>query len=120
MSNLSDVGNLMYLDLDIIESDDKASISEYLIKATAKELNASAGRNWIPLVVKEIEEDHYQIIGNSFIYAVAETAGLEKVWCIIADNSEETAKVTQLLAGEKIPNHHDFHFSLSACCNGSG
>jgi len=104
MSNLSDVGNLMYLDLDIIELKDQASISEYLIKATAKELNASSNsRNWIPLVVKEIAEDRYQVIGNSFIYAVAEAASLEKVWCIIADDSESTTKVTKMLAGEEIP-----------------
>ncbi len=103
MSNLSDVGNLMYLDLDIIESEDKNIISEYLIEATAKQLNNSNSRNWIPLVVKEIAEDRYQVIGNSFIYAVAEAAGLEKAWCIIADDSEETAKVTKILAGEEIP-----------------
>ena len=83
MSNLSDVGNLMYLDLEIIELMEIANTSEYLINATARELNNSDGRNWIPLIVKETAEDSYQVIGNSFIYAVAEAAGLEKVWCII-------------------------------------
>lgn len=103
MSNLSDVGNLMYLDLDIIEPGELTNIAEYLINATAQELNNTDGRNWIPLVVKEIAEDRYQVIGNSFIYAVAEAAGLEKVWCIIADNSEKTAKLTKILAKEEIP-----------------
>ncbi|GAB4532277.1 MAG: hypothetical protein Tsb0014_16560 [Pleurocapsa sp.] len=103
MSNLSDIGNLMYLDLDIIESTDTNSISEYLIRATAQKMSDTNSRNWIPLVVKEIAEDRYQVIGNSFIYAVAEAAGLEKVWCIIADTSEETANLTKILAGEKIP-----------------
>ena len=103
MSNLSDVGNLMYLDLEIIEPGDITNASEYLINATAKELSNIDGRNWIPLIVKEIAEDRYQVIGNSFIYAVAEAAGLEKVWCIIADDSEQTAKVTKILAGEEIP-----------------
>lgn len=103
MSNFSDVGNLMYLDLEIIEPVNITNTSNYLIKATAKELSNTDGRNWIPLVVKEISEDRYQIIGNYFIYAVAEAAGLEKVWCIIADDSEETAKVTKILAGEEIP-----------------
>ena len=42
----------MYLDLDIIESEDTANISEYLIKATAKQLNNSNSRNWIPLSSK--------------------------------------------------------------------
>ncbi len=103
MSNLSDVGNLMYLDLEIIEPGEIINTSEYIINATAKELSNTNGRNWIPLIVKEIAEDHYQVIGNYFIYAVAEAAGLEKVWCIIADDSEVTAKVTKILAGEEIP-----------------
>ncbi len=103
MSNLSDVGNLMYLDLDIIEPGEIAKTSEYLITATANELSKTDGRNWIPLIVKEIAEDRYQVIGNSFIYTVAEAAGLEKVWCIIADNSQETAKVTKILAREETP-----------------
>ena len=103
MSNLSDVGNLMYLDLEIIEPGEIAKTSEYLITATANELSKTDGRNWIPLIVKEISEDRYQVIGNSFIYTVAEVAGLEKVWCIIADNSQETAKVTKILAREETP-----------------
>lgn len=103
MSNLSDIGNLMYLDLDIIEPGNVTNTSEYLINATAKELSNTDGRNWIPLVVKEIAEDRYQIIGNYFIYAVAEAAGLEKVWCIIADDSEATEQVTKILAREAIP-----------------
>ena len=103
MSNLSDVGNLMFIDLEIIEPGTIVDTSEYLINATAKELSNTDGRNWIPLIVKEIAEYRYQIIGNYFIYAVAEAAGLEKVWCIIADNSEETAKITKMLAGEVIP-----------------
>jgi hypothetical protein len=103
MSNLSDIGNLMFLDLAIIEPGEVTKASEYLINATAKELSNTNGRNWIPLVVKEIAEDRYQVIGNSFVYAVAEAAGLEKVWCIIADNSEKTAEITKILAGEAIP-----------------
>jgi roadblock/LC7 domain-containing protein len=103
MSNLSDIGNLMYLDLAIIESGEITKASEYLINATAKELSNTDGRNWIPLVVKEIAEDRYQVISNSFIYAVAEAADLEKVWSIIADSSEKTAEITKILAGEIIP-----------------
>ncbi|MGL5942691.1 MAG: Rho termination factor N-terminal domain-containing protein [Waterburya sp.] len=103
MSNLSDIGNLMYLDLAIIEPGEVTKASEYLINTTARELSNTDGRNWIPLVVKEVAEDRYQVIGNSFIYAVAEAAGLEKVWCIIADNSEKTAAITKILAGEAIP-----------------
>ena len=103
MSNLSDIGNLMYLDLDLIESNETTNTSEYLIQATAQELSNTDGRNWIPLIVKEVSEDSYQVIGNNFIYSVAEAAGLEKVWCIIADNSETTAKLSRMLAREEVP-----------------
>ena len=103
MSNLSDIGNLMYLDLDLIEPNDITLDSEYLIKATAKELISNDARNWIPLIVKELTEDQYQVIGNNFIYAVAEAASLDKVWCIIADDSEITAKLSRMLAKEETP-----------------
>ena len=103
MSNLSDIGNLMYLDLEIIEPGEIAETPEHLITASAKELSNTDSRNWIPLVVKEIAEDRYQVIGNYFIYAVAEAAGLEKVWCIIADDRQETAKLTKILAREETP-----------------
>ena len=103
MSNLSDIGNLMYLDLDLIEANETIANSEYLVNATARELSNSNTRNWIPLVVKEIAEDSYQVIGNSFIYDVAEAANLDKVWCIIADDSEVTAKLSRILAKEEVP-----------------
>jgi hypothetical protein len=76
---------------------------EFLITATAKTLNKFGGRNWVPLIVKEIGEDQYEVIGNSFIYAVVEEAGLEKVWCIIADSSDETVELTKVLSGEVVP-----------------
>jgi len=103
MSNLSDVGNLMHLDLDLIEPNDVVVDSQYLIDATAKELSNSDARNWIPLIVREIAEDNYLVIGNNFIYAVAEAASLDKVWCIIADDSETTAKLSRMLAKEETP-----------------
>jgi roadblock/LC7 domain-containing protein len=85
MSNLSDIGNLMHLYMDEIQAGEGTDAPEFLITATAKKLNELGGRNWVPVIVKEIGEDQYEVIGNSFIYAVAEEAGLEKVWCIIAD-----------------------------------
>lgn len=104
MTQSSDLGLLMYLHLEDIEPGTATDTPEFLIKATAELLSTTDdSRNWIPLVVKETTTDQYQVIGNSFIYAVAEEAGLEKVWCIIADDSEETAEVTQILAGERLP-----------------
>ncbi|NJL48280.1 MAG: Rho termination factor [Leptolyngbyaceae cyanobacterium SM2_5_2] len=103
MKNLSDVGNLMYLYLDHIDPGAGTSSSDFLIHASAHLLSQTKGRNWVPLIVKEVAEDRYEAIGNTFIYAVAEVANLEKVWCIIADDSEETKTISRVLSGEEIP-----------------
>lgn len=103
MSYLNNVGKLMHLYLDEIDPGMGTDAPEFLITATAQTLNQSGDRNWVPVIVKETGEDQYQVIGNVFIYAVAEAAGLEKVWCIIADESEETEKLTQILSGEMTP-----------------
>ncbi|NJK38538.1 MAG: Rho termination factor [Oscillatoriales cyanobacterium RM2_1_1] len=103
MSSLNDIGNLMYLYLDEIEPGEGTNAPEFLIKASAHLLNQNGGRNWIPVIVKEIGEDKYQVLGNSFIYAVAEEAGLDRVWCIITDGSVDTSEVIKVLAGEKTP-----------------
>lgn len=98
----SDIGNLMCLPFDEILPGEPTEVSEYLIQASAR-LLGSEGRNWIPLIVKEIGQDEYLVIGNSFIYAVAAEAELNEVWCIIADDSESTQSITKVLAGEMVP-----------------
>ncbi|MDZ7960519.1 MAG: Rho termination factor N-terminal domain-containing protein [Aulosira sp. DedQUE10] len=103
MNSLSDIGNLMHLYLDAIDPGEGTDAPEFLIKASAHLLNQKGGRNWIPVIVKETGEDKYQVIANSFIYAIAEAAGLDRVWCIITDGSDETVEVTKVLAGEEIP-----------------
>jgi len=81
MSNPKDIGHLMHLYLDEIDPGKGTDAPEFLIKASAHLLNQKGGRNWVPIIVKETGEDCYEVIGNSFIYAVAEEAGLERVWC---------------------------------------
>jgi len=103
MSNLSNIGNLMHLYIDEIKPGEGTDAPEFLITATARTLNKLGGRNWVPVIVKEIGEDQYEVIGNPFIYAVAEEAGLEKVWCIIADSKDETVELTKVLSGEVTP-----------------
>jgi Rho termination factor, N-terminal domain len=103
MSKLNDIGNLMYLYLDNIEPDQETNASDFLIKASANLLNQKGGKNWVPIIVKEIADDKYQVIGNSFVYAVAEQAKLERVWCIIADDSPDTLEIVKTLSSEKIP-----------------
>lgn len=100
--SLTDVGNLMLLSFDEVEPGQPTQAHDYLIQFAAKHLGPE-GRNWIPIIVKETNPDRYQVIGNSFIYAVAAEAGLEKVWCIIADSSPESISATQALAQEVQP-----------------
>ncbi|MFN6569008.1 Rho termination factor N-terminal domain-containing protein [Dendronalium sp. ChiSLP03b] len=76
---------------------------EFCIKAAGKVLMESGGRNWVPVIVKEIEQDQYEVIGNSFVYAIAQEVGLERVWCIVTDSSERTFDLTRILTGELIP-----------------
>lgn len=103
MNSLSNIGNLMHLYLDEIDPGEGSNAPEFLIKASAHLLNQKGERNWIPVIVKETGEDKYEVIGNSFIYAVAVEAGLERVWCIVADDSADTAETTKVLAGETLP-----------------
>lgn len=93
----------MHLPINEIDPGDGTDKPEFLIKATANILKQNGGRNWIPVIVKDIGKDSYQVIGNSFVYAVAEEAGLEQVWCIIADDSDDTITLTKILAGEEKP-----------------
>ncbi|KOP28273.1 Rho termination factor [Hapalosiphon sp. MRB220] len=101
--SLSNVGNLMCLYMHEVNPGKGTDAPEFLIKAAAKALLESDGRNWVPVIVKEITEDQYEVIGNSFIYAIAEEAGLERVWCVIADKSEKTFELTKILTRESIP-----------------
>lgn len=93
----------MHLPINEIHPGDGTDTPEFLIKATANILIQNGGRNWIPVIVKDIGKDSYQVIGNSFVYAVAEEAGLERVWCIIADDNDDTTTLTKILAGEEKP-----------------
>ncbi|PSB01438.1 Rho termination factor N-terminal domain-containing protein [Merismopedia glauca] len=103
MSNLSNIGSLMSLYLDNIAITERTDASEFLINAAANLLKQNGGRNWIPLIVKEIGENKYEAIANSFIYAVAEKAGLERLWCIIAEDTNNAIEITKVLAREKMP-----------------
>ncbi|TVP65133.1 MAG: Rho termination factor [Nodularia sp. (in: Bacteria)] len=101
--SLSNVGNLMCLYRSEINPGKGTDAAEFCIKAAAKQLMESGGRNWVPVIVKEIAVDQYEVIGNSFVYAIAEEADLERVWCIVTDASEQTFEVTRILTGELIP-----------------
>jgi hypothetical protein len=103
MNILTDVGNLMYLYCDQIVINQAVEAPEFIVQSTAKLLENCGGRNWVPIIVREAGKDKYEVIGNSFVYAVAEAAGLERVWCIVADSSDMAADLSRALAREGVP-----------------
>lgn len=103
MKEYTDIGTLKHLYLDEIEITNGTDTASFLIEATAKLLQQTGGRNWMPVIVKELSDDRYQVIGNSFVYAVAEKAGLERIWCIIADGTEDASSLSRVLAREETP-----------------
>ncbi len=99
---LSTVGNLMCLPIDEIEPGNPTEVHQYILQFVVKKFNDDS-RNWIPVIVKEIGLDQYQVIANSFVYAAAVEAGLEEIWCIIAGDSPEVTELSQALAQETQP-----------------
>ncbi len=99
---LSDVGNLLCLPFDEIKPGEPTDAHDFLIKESAQLLGKSQ-RNWVPLVVKQVKRDQYEVIGNAYIYAAIAEAGLEEAWCILADDSAETAAVAAVLAQDTLP-----------------
>lgn len=97
-----EIGALLPIYLDEIQLIEPIESHDFLISSAAKAINKADGRNWIPLIVKQIGLEEYQVVANSFIFAAAEEARIKKVWCIIADDSAITEESAQILAQEKI------------------
>ncbi|MEM7062724.1 MAG: Rho termination factor N-terminal domain-containing protein [Cyanobacteria bacterium P01_B01_bin.77] len=99
---LSDIGNLMCLPFDEIEPGPETEAHEYLLQE-ASNLLQTTQRNWLPLIVKEVGLDTYEVVANSFVYEAISRAGLKEAWCIIADDDEGTALTSLVLAHDKVP-----------------
>ena len=55
--SLSNIGNLMYLYMDEIDPGEGTDAPEFLIKASVKILLEADGRNWVPVIVREVGTD---------------------------------------------------------------
>lgn len=97
-----EIGSLLHLYLDEIDSNLQTEAHDFLINGAAQALQQTDGRNWIPVIVKQTGSDAYEVLANSFIFAAAKKAGLTKVWCIVADHTESTQNLAQILAQETI------------------
>ncbi len=103
MSEFSDLGKLVNLPLESITPAEGFSAPSFLVTAAAAQLRATGGHNWVPLLVVEAGGYQYKAIGNHFVYAVAQEAGLERLWCIIVDPDPAQVEQAQILAREIVP-----------------
>ena len=99
---LSDIGNLVCLPFEEIESALETDVHELFLQEAVNSLRVSQ-RNWLPLIVKEIDVDQYEVVANAFVYAAIARAGLEKAWCIVVNDSDEVAEASYLLARDGLP-----------------
>ncbi|MEH2458146.1 Rho termination factor [Nostoc sp.] len=103
MSDFDNIGKLMHLKLTEIKPGEKFSESEFIIKAAAETVLQADGQNWIPVIVKEIGDYQYQVVSNHFVYAVAQQAELERVWCIVISPESQNIEQAKILAREVLP-----------------
>ncbi len=103
MSDFNNIGKLMHLRLADIEPGEQSSESEFIINAAAEAVCGASGRNWIPVIVKEIADYQYQVVSHNFVYAVAQQAALERVWCIVIEPETKSIEQAKILAKEIVP-----------------
>ena len=99
---MNDIGNLICLPFDEIEPGPLTEAHDFLIQEASNLLRLSQ-RNWLPIIVKETGVDQYEVVANAFVYEAVSEAGLEKAWCILADESADTALVSTVLAHDTVP-----------------
>ena len=102
MSDFNDVGKLKHLPLSAIKQEDYISYAEFIITAAATAVSNTGGRNWLPVIVKEVG-DKYEVVSNHFVYAVAQKAELERVWCIVIEPDEQNIEQAKILSRETLP-----------------
>lgn len=103
MSEFDNIGKLMYLPLTDIKSEENITEPAFITTAAASAIKQTGGRNWVPVIVKEIADYQYQVVSNHFVYAVAQKAELERVWCIVIEPDEKSIEQAKILARETTP-----------------
>ena len=103
MGKYDSFGQLMHLPLESIGTDESIYEADFIVNAAAESILSTDGRNWIPVIVKESGNYQYQVIANHFIYAVAQQANLERVWCIIIEPDEKLIEQAKVLSRETTP-----------------
>ncbi len=89
MENFSDVGKYLRIPCKKIINKNKSEIHPAVIDAIADKLKINQ-RNFLPLIVEEVDEQEYEVLLNAHVLEAAKQAKLDFVWCIMAD--EERGK----------------------------
>lgn len=84
MENFSDVGKYLRIPCNKIINKNKSQTHSVIINAIADKLKIHR-RNFLPIIVEEVDEEKYEILLNGHILEAAKQAQLDFVWCIIAD-----------------------------------
>ena len=72
MSIFDGIGTIREFYLDQLEYPNSINEPDFLVNAAAQVLKKYGGKNWVPIIIKDIGDDKYEVIGNSFVYAVAQ------------------------------------------------
>ena len=110
MEEFSDIGKYLRLPLYQIKLQERTEKSNSIvIEAIAEKLQQNQ-RNFLPIIVEEIDEDEYKVLLNGHVLEAAEKAKLNFVWCILADEqrrkqieieSKQRFEVNMLTASEE-------------------
>lgn len=81
-SRLTDIGTQMRIVNDYIMTPLPKPNKQ--IKEMAKKIKKS-GRNFEPVLLKEVGEDRYEVVANADILAASKLAGFKRTWSVIVD-----------------------------------
>lgn len=112
MEVFSDIGKYLRIPRKQIHlrEQEKESTPAVLIEAIAEKLKVNE-RNYLPIIIEEVDEDEYEVLLNGHVLEAAEKANLDFVWCILADEkrrkqieieSKQRFEVDLLTASETI------------------
>lgn len=109
MENFSDIGKYLRIPCKKITNKNESEFHSAVINAIAEKLTINQ-RNFLPIIVMEIDEEKYEVLLNGHILEAAKKAKLDFVWCIMADKqrgkqieveSEQRFEINLLTAAEK-------------------
>ena len=103
MSDFDNIGKLMHLPLIDIEPGQEITEPEFFVSSAAEAILQANGRNWVPVIVQEIADYQYQAVSNHFVYAAAQKAQIERVWCIVIDPKPSNIEQAKILTREANP-----------------